>query len=129
MFKSPCDRAFPNIRYHCEFPVAAKLVCPSGIAKSHCFLQNWPIPGTPTLGRMSRHSFTPLRRGARQSSRDGGKQSTAITTIKGQPKQQMDPKNRELHSLIRNSQVALLLAKNVDPNEINVRTNELANVR
>ena len=71
----------------------------------------------------------PLRRGARQSSRDGGKQSTAITTIKGQPKQQMDPKNRELHSLIRNSQVALLLAKNVDPNEINVRTNELANVR
>jgi hypothetical protein len=74
-------------------------------------------------------SVHPLRRGNRQASRDSGSQSKATTTTKGQPKQQMEPTNRELHSLIRNSQVALLLAKNVDPDEISLKTNEPGNIR
>jgi hypothetical protein len=53
----------------------------------------------------------------------------AITTTKGRPKQQMESKNRERQSIIRNSQVALLLAKNVDPDEISLRMIEPANVR
>jgi hypothetical protein len=128
MSKSPCDRAIPNTRYHCELPVAANSVNPSGFAKSHCFLQSWLIPERPTLGTMSRRRFTPYC-GDRQASRDSGSQSTAIATSMGQPKQQMEPKNRELHNLIRNSQVALLLAKNVDPDEISLKTNEPANIR
>jgi hypothetical protein len=68
-----------------------------------------------------------LPRGDRQASRDNGTQSTAITATKCRPKQQMEPKNRELDSFVRNSQVALLLTKTVDPNEISLRANEPAN--
>jgi hypothetical protein len=49
----PSDHVLLNIRCHCELPVAANLVDPSGMAKSHCFLHRKPIPGGLTPEKMS----------------------------------------------------------------------------
>jgi hypothetical protein len=42
--EAACDYHLLNIRHHCELPVAANRVNPSGIAMSHRFLQSWLIP-------------------------------------------------------------------------------------
>jgi len=92
--RAPCDHFLLNIRHHSELPVAANLIDPSEMAKSHRFLQKRLIPGKANARASDPPTVHPLQSGERQASRERGSQSTAFSTSMEQLNQQMEPKKQ-----------------------------------